>query len=51
MLLEDLAKGRPFQAEAAGALGQIGYAAPLVEALKTAESERVRAGAAAAFGF
>jgi HEAT repeat protein len=47
-LLEELAKGRPFQAEAATALGQIGYAAPLVDALKTAKSERVRAGAARA---
>jgi HEAT repeat protein len=45
-LLEDLAKGRPFQAETANVLGQIGHAAPLVEALKTAKSERVRAGAA-----
>jgi HEAT repeat protein len=47
-LLEELAKGRPFQAEVAGVLGQIGYAVPLVEALKTAKSERVRAGAARA---
>jgi HEAT repeat protein len=47
-LLEDLAKGRPFQAETASALGQIGYAAPLVDALNTAKSERVRAGAARA---
>jgi HEAT repeat protein len=47
-LLQDLAKGRPFEAEAASALGQIGYTAPLIEALKTAKSERVRAGAARA---
>lgn len=47
-LLEDLAKGRPFQGEVANVLGQIGYAAPLVDALKTAKSERVRAGAARA---
>jgi HEAT repeat protein len=47
-LLGELAKGRPFQAEAASALGQIGYTAPLVDALKTAKSERVRAGAARA---
>jgi HEAT repeat protein len=47
-LLEDLAKGRPFQVEAASVLGQIGFAPPLVEALKTAKSERVRAGAARA---
>lgn len=47
-LLEELARGRPFQAEAAGALGQVGFAAPLVGALKTHKSERVRAGAARA---
>ncbi|HYH63475.1 MAG TPA: HEAT repeat domain-containing protein, partial [Urbifossiella sp.] len=47
-LLEELTKGRPFQAEAAAALGHVGFAAPLADAMKSARSERVRAGAARA---
>jgi HEAT repeat protein len=47
-LLEGLTKGRPFQGQTASALGEIGYAPPLIDALKTAKSERVRAGAARA---
>jgi HEAT repeat protein len=45
-LLEALSRGRPFQADAASALAQIGQLPPLIEALKSAKSERVRAGAA-----
>ncbi len=45
-LLEALTKGRPFQADAAIALGQIGQTAPLVEALQKSKSEKVRAGVA-----
>lgn len=47
-LLEELSKGRPFQAEAAAALGQAGFAAPLADAMTAHKSERVRAGAARA---
>ena len=46
VLLETLKKGRPFQVDAALALGRIGLAAPLIDALKQSDSERVRAGAA-----
>jgi HEAT repeat protein len=45
-LLEALAKGRPFLAEAAVALSQIGELSPLIEAMKSARNEKVRAGAA-----
>jgi HEAT repeat protein len=45
-LLEALAKGRPFLAEAATALAQIGHLPPLIEAMKSAKNEKVRAGAA-----
>ncbi len=45
-LLDALAKGRPYQAEAAGALAQIGQLVPLIEAMKNAKNERVRGGAA-----
>ncbi len=45
-LLEALTRGRPYQAEAANALGQIGQSAPLLDALKRSPSERIRAGAA-----
>lgn len=44
-LLDALATDRPFQAEAASALGQIGYLPPLMEALQSSKSERIRAGA------
>ncbi len=48
VLLEMLKNGRPFQVEAAVALGQIGLIAPLIDALKQSDNERVRAGAARA---
>lgn len=47
-LIESLGTDRPFHAESANALGQIGYLPPLLEALQSSKSERIRAGAARA---